>query len=210
MKLEAHGRTIEIRWDDPDDWIPRRIQETGDFYERALLDDIYDRAPEGLIVDVGAHIGNHTLWFAGVMDRQVVAFEPEPSAFAQLVGNVQRNDLDCFVTVQQVALGAKHAEGQMTKPTSGNTGSRAVVRGDGGVTVAPLDRFALEPAVMKVDVEGSAHGVLLGARETLKHRPLLYIETGDQLDAIGALLEPLGYRRFGPFGASPVYGYEVR
>jgi FkbM family methyltransferase len=209
VRLQAHGRTVDIRWDDPDDWIPRRIQETGDFYERGLLDDIYKRAPQGLIVDVGAHIGNHTLWFAGVMNQQVVAFEPEPSAFAQLVSNVERNGLDCFVSVERMALGAKQADGQMTEPNPGNTGSRAVVRGDGSVTVAPLDRFALVPAAIKIDVEGSAHGVLLGARETLKHRPLLYIETADELAQIDALLGPLGYRRFGPFGASPVYGYEA-
>ena len=40
------------------------IQESGTYYERDLLDAIRGRHLQGTFVDVGAHYGNHTVYFA--------------------------------------------------------------------------------------------------------------------------------------------------
>jgi FkbM family methyltransferase len=67
-----------------------------------------ERLSEG-VVDAGAHLGNHTVYFALVSDAIVHAFEPNPVTARYLRGNVERNGLDGQVFVYEKALGARPA-----------------------------------------------------------------------------------------------------
>ncbi len=61
------------------------------------------------------------------------------------------------------------------------------------VPVEPLDRFALAPTFIKIDVQGAEFAMLQGALETLKqHRPVLLIES-PSASKEGALLADIGY-----------------
>lgn len=213
MKLEAHGRSVDITWDDKDDHIPRRIRETQDFYERAMLDDCYDRAPDGLIVDAGAHIGSHTLFFAGIMRRQVRAFEPNPLAYRQLKANIKLNNLGPRVQTYRAALGFEGGWGKLRNDKERNTSATRVMESEqshADCMVIALDDLRFDPAVIKVDVEGAALAVLRGAAETLERaHPLLYVEVLDDLEAITAFLACLGYEHRGWMGATPVHVFEA-
>jgi FkbM family methyltransferase len=211
MELTAHGQTVDLRWDDDTDHISRRIAEAGDFYERGLLEDAYERAPEGLVVDAGAHIGNHVLWFAGIMGRRVEAFEPHPTSFVQLCNNLNRNGLLSLVIAHRKALGAHAGRCTVTEPVmEHNSGSRCVVYGSGDTAVVALDDLFLDVAVLKVDVEGSAVPVLRGALGTIERcHPLLYIETGEDRYQVEALLSECGYQHQGQMCATPVHIYEA-
>lgn len=208
--LTAHGRSVEIEWDSDDDHISKRITESGDFYERALLDDCYERALPGMVVDAGAHIGNHTLWFAGIMGREVTAFEPNGATFSRLGLNIGRNKLWGQVRAHKAALGAERGNCEVLEGSPGNTGSAQVAYGRGSVPVVTLDSLNLMPAVVKIDVEGTAMPVLVGAVETLSRcMPLLYVETGADQEAVDSMLTGLGYFHQGWFGATPVHCYEA-
>lgn len=209
MRLQAHDREVDIDWPDDADHIPRRITETGDFYERTLLEDAWDRAPRGLVVDAGAHIGNHTLWFAGIMGLQVRAFEPSPSSYAALVANVNANALWHLVACHLAALGPATGKGSL-RATDGNSGAtRVAFDGAGDVDVLALDDLGLDVAVLKVDVEGQGMAVLTGCLATLERcRPLCYVET-DGDERIGALFDELRYTHLGWMGATPTHVYEA-
>lgn len=58
-------------------------------------------------LDVGANIGNHALFFAGIFDN-VHAFEPNPSVIARLKRNIERNRID-NVLVHQFGLSDRNA-----------------------------------------------------------------------------------------------------
>lgn len=210
MRLEAYGTTVDIGWDDDTDHIPRRITETQDFYERTLLEDAYDRAPQGLVIDAGAHIGNHTLWFAAVMGRQVMAFEPEPHTYDVLVANIDRNRLWDRVQARCVALGPANGWGSIRSRNQANTGSTRIAFDDAGhVTVRALDDYHLDVAVLKVDVEGQAMAVLHGAMATIERcRPLVYVETDDD-GRIAELFDELRYHHLGWMGATPTHVYQA-
>src|SRR5260221_8795610 len=70
------------------------IIRDNDFYERDILDYIRDNYPiHECILDVGANIGNHTVYFAKYLDyKAIVAFEPIPDNFVLLKENIK--DLD--------------------------------------------------------------------------------------------------------------------
>jgi Methyltransferase FkbM domain len=58
-----------------------------------------------------------------------------------------------------------------------------------------LDAENLEPYFIKLDVQGAAYKVLCGGLSTLRHQPILMVETAGDL-RITALLEELGYSAY--------------
>jgi FkbM family methyltransferase len=199
-----------------------RIIARGTWYEKDLLDDARRRITgPGTAIDVGAHIGGHSLWFALAMGLNVVALEPNPDTFAQLVKNVEANDLTLpdpvrpYVRVLNVAAGARPGWGRVTAPAiAGNSGTCAVARERDSVqvdadqvpiTVLDSLMYTGPVRVIKIDVEGAAASVLVGAADLIKaHSPVVYAE-GDR-DAIRDVL-PEGYRCFGRFAKTPTYGF---
>ncbi len=138
--------------------------------ERALLRAALP--PDGVFVDIGANVGIYALTAAcapGFAGR-VLAFEPNPVALARLRGNIALNDADDRIEVLPFALA--DAEGEVTLHLDpANLGGGSIERagaGGGGVTVAarPLaavlaERGVARIDVLKIDVEGAEHRVLL-------------------------------------------------
>lgn len=68
-----------------EDHVIDRVRKNMRFYEADLLEYLYYAVPHaGLFVDVGANIGNHTLFFARYMAERVLAIEPQPETFRAL------------------------------------------------------------------------------------------------------------------------------
>ena len=172
------------------------IAATGGPYEAALLADVASRVRGGRAVDVGAQIGNHTLFFAVACELDVSAFEPNPDNHQRLVDNLRLNRLDT-VDVHHVALSDR--PGRATPAPKGK-----LTVGSGPVEVATLDSYHLDDVtVVKVDVEGMEGKVLAGAADTLTRcRPVVYCEawSSSDHDGIARVLEPLGYRRTATIG----------
>lgn len=205
VELEAHGAEVHLDVD-PNDHIGRIIVASGRFYERDLLEDARKRVPPGgLAVDVGAHVGNHTLWFAQVCGMRVLALEPNPDTYQRLLRNLALNF--CEARALPVAAGAKNGRGTLFPGRAGNTGTASVARdGRGGVPIVPLDDLAEQADLIKIDTEGSAVEVLRGATRLLRDcRPVVYAE-GERSQIARAL--PRGYRCFGRFARTPTWGFQ--
>jgi FkbM family methyltransferase len=170
-------------------------------YERRLLVDCYQLGAKGTAFDVGAHIGNHSLYLAAICGLTVHAWEPHEQSRAQLERNLSLNpDLD--ITIHPWAAGAEDTRGRFTKgmwiefdPTrEGDTlkldrGHIPVHRIDDHLDVEDL-------AILKVDVEGMEPDVVRGAMGHIERsKPTIYSETHtpDAHDAMASLLDPLGY-----------------
>ncbi len=163
----------------------------GRLYESPLLEYIYSLGLKGTAVDVGAGIGNHTLWFAGICGFAVVSFEPR--VYSYLHKNILINEgMDKRVVVHKKALGAKREEREILGQV---------------FPVYPLDCFEIDDvAVIKIDVEDMEADVLIGAKETIdQFHPLICAEEWGpkQHDEIAAILEPLGYTMGIRFSSPP-------
>src|SRR6266568_4002638 len=90
LRQTGHHLRLEV---DERDHIGARIATSRRFYESDLLEDLARRVRPGLAVDVGAHVGNHTVFMAGALGMDVLAFEPDKANHAQLVHNIEPNDL---------------------------------------------------------------------------------------------------------------------
>jgi FkbM family methyltransferase len=179
------------------------------FAEMALLKSLLRDGD--VVVDCGAHIGTHSLFFARQVGRQghVFSFEPQRLLFQHLCGTIALNGLTNVITFW-AALGEtpgtlRPPEIDPSKPE--NLGGRAM---DGDVTpgamqvpVMTLDSMKLPACrLIKIDAEGMERAVIQGAAQTIrKYRPLLYVEN-NKADLSAALIDAisaLGYRLYWHF-----------
>lgn len=177
------------------------LRQTKEFYELDFLEGLSSMLePSTLVLDVGAHIGNHTVYFAGVLGFQVQAYEPNPEAFELLERNIHRNGLDDKVTCVPVALSSEDGQVSMTRAVEDDAGTMAVAeQTESGnairVRTQRLDDLELpDPSAVfiKLDVEGHEPEVIRGGKLFLeKHAPDISVEIQD-LDALDEILELLG------------------
>ncbi len=175
-----------------------RILRTGRFYEQKMLTYIQSLNKNGTYVDVGANIGNHTIFFAMFTDAtQVVSYEPFQTAFEFLKRNIDNNELSDKVVAKNVAIGEKSGRCSLQQNDSDQIGGTKVVSGN-DVELCTLDQQNLSNVVLiKVDVEGFEESVLQGARELIsRDQPELFIEITDRdhVERITTFLHELGYR----------------
>ena len=205
-------RPYEIHLPDGD-YIAKRIQKLGMPYEYYAMRSIADLVRDGAaILDVGANVGNHSLYWSA-SGYSVVAFEPNPEALRWLRINIDQNSVGDLIDLRPFGLGATRARAAL-QLSPGNLGATSTELSDSGtVEIWALDDLQLpdEIGAVKIDVEGGEAAVLLGARQTLLgHKPVIMIELWDKnsVSVAGGLLQPLGYRRL-PFtiGGGPTYVY---
>lgn len=215
--------TVDLEGMAPDDHIVREIARAGSFYESDLLEHLALEAPRGgVYVDVGANIGNHTVYFARFLADRVIAVEANPDVVPVLRANVERNGLTT-VDVVACAVGATPSEGVLVVPPGmeHNVGAWEVHEGGSSdpdavpITIRVLDEVLgglLRPgervSLVKIDVEGMEGPVLEGAVRTLAtHRPVLVVEMKDDelVARVGEVLRPFGYRVTGRFCWTPTY-----
>ena len=162
--------------------------------------------PGDVVVDVGANIGTHTVFFAKKVTEKglVIAFEPQRLVYQTLCGNVALNGLT-NVTCFLAAVGDRR--GQVAFPTidprqTFNFGAvRPAGDGKGEVQdVVPIDELGLNRCTLiKVDVEGMEAKVIAGAKETIARcRPALFLEndTVERSREVLEAVDSIGYKAF--------------
>lgn len=125
----------------------------------------------GLVLDVGAYIGDSTRWFT-------------EHGFATVAFEVQRDAFLCLTRNCPEALNINFPVGNgervsITEQDGGNLGARSVKPAGGeGVQTLRIDDLGFENvACIKVDVEGWEPEVLAGAAETIeREKPIVVVE----------------------------------
>lgn len=189
-----------------DRYIGRSLDLYGEFSEGEV--DVFRQIvkPGQVVLDVGANIGTHTLFFARAVapGGRVLAFEPQRLVFQTLCANLALNQIT-NVYCWHAAVGRSRGELRLpsldyTQPN--NFGGVSPSAAESGETVAVLAIDSLHLthcASIKIDVEGMEQEVLEGAVATLERcRPLLYVEN-DRREKSASLirtLESLGYALF--------------
>jgi FkbM family methyltransferase len=199
-------------WTMPYDSICQAIILNG-FYEHELLQGMCELVKEkkGIALDIGANIGNHSLFFAKQFDA-VISFEPVPNNCLLLKANIFLNQVK-NITVIEKALSNTQVKMGVDRENSRNTNNVIfqldvneknvmnqivvdVVVGD-----EELEKLNLSQNVtmIKIDVEGHEPFVVEGLRKTITmHQPIVYWESFSKEGAekTKALLNGMGYNNF--------------
>lgn len=184
-----HGKFLYNRHDN---FIGRSLAVYGEWCEAEMQLFNLILKPGMVVIDVGANIGTHTVYFAKKVapGGSVIAIEPQRQIFQILNANVALNEL---LNVDCILAAAGHERGTFEVPVvdpsePNNSGAVSLVEkrqfatiGSSLANVIRLDDLQL-PAChfIKIDVEGFEEGVLKGATDLIqKHRPFLFVECKD-------------------------------
>jgi FkbM family methyltransferase len=131
-------------------------------------------------IDVGANIGNHTIFFSDIFEK-VVSFEPNPITFKLLQVNTFT-----LKNVHIFNLGLSDSDNELTLSVlAGNIGGSSITINhksdlEHKIKAIPLDDFRELPPnieLMKIDVEGMENLVLKGAKQVITtNKPIILFE----------------------------------
>jgi FkbM family methyltransferase len=190
----------------PADFIQCRLVEHRRFFEQDILDDLSRYIPDAaVIVDVGANIGNHSIYWAKIHNaKRVHSFEPVPLTYGILCENIRINSLEQIVIAHHLGLGDRDGSAEIGSFPVDNIGATRIRYAENGHTatglkIARLDSLDLgEDRIdfVKIDVEGFESQTLAGMEKTLrKHRPPVFVESFyDNIDSTKAFFKDLDYR----------------
>jgi FkbM family methyltransferase len=161
--------------------VVRKIKK-GRFYEEKFLKYIANLNLVGDYIDVGANIGNHSIFFAKFTGaKKVYSIEASNKVFEFLVANIKDNKLEDKIIAKNVAAGSKKGTVSLKVIDTDVVGGGTIIAGN-DIEVLPIDVLKIgKPVVVKIDVEGYEYEVLKGLSNTLEmHHPELFIEAASK------------------------------
>jgi len=191
------------------DYISKEIFVSG-LYEKSLLLKLkHFTALEnlgGTIIDVGANIGNHTVFFSEFAEK-VIAFEPNPACFHLIHANTIANSCTNVEIIgkavsQQIGFAEfiydyQHTGGGTLEITEVPSSAKKIK-----VEMVNLDYYLDEIdnlTLLKIDTEGHENSVINGASQLLKRdHPIVVFEAHDldSLNLVAGTLRENGYYEF--------------
>ncbi len=164
-------------------------------YINAYKKFIHNTTDEGIILDVGANMGQFSLIVGnGLLEsnspQKLIAFEANPNVYKKFSHNLGLNPaLSPVVTVNNLAVGEKEGVLEIQVPLR-NSGAGSVVRNyehepheKHPVKLVSLDDYFKDSKLpiyyIKLDVEDYEYMVLQGAKTLISQwKPTVYIEIG--------------------------------
>jgi FkbM family methyltransferase len=211
-QLAFDGFTYPIILPNADtDYIQKKLHSERVPYELDMLKDMQRRLSKGdSVLDIGANIGNHTLFLAVVAQCKVTAFEPNEALCGPLLKSIELNRLANRVSVRPVALGKVTGEGHFAKLVPENMGAQSITVGKGGIPISPLDSLIFSQPIkaIKIDVEGMELDVLEGGVHRIQtDRPIIYVEcqTEKEFRTIYDWFSKIDYGYWDTFNATPTH-----
>lgn len=192
----------------PTDFIQYTILLTDDYYERNTLEKVFglyqngilrEVVSRGTILDIGANIGNHTLYFCNECNaKKIYCFEPIEQIFSILERNISLNHLEDRVELRQIGVGEREERAASVGYSIYNIGGSHLEENvSGDICIKRLDDLKIEGNVVfiKIDVEGMEYSVLKGGMELIKNnKPYIMVESFEnKVDEIKRLLSNIGY-----------------
>lgn len=168
---------------------------TDHHFERDLLEFLYvlkNEEGKNTLADLGACVGQFSLYAKVLGFQNVYAFEPEQKNFLACQKNSNLSGLEFNAYNECLSCGANEVTFQIGQDYAGGhhkfiIDSKDTIgrKSNGGPTVTmntvSLDRFVedgklAQPDVIKIDVDGAEYRVLVGAEKCLKAAAAVHIE----------------------------------
>lgn len=189
------------------DLIQREIVQNNNFYEFKLLNDlllwnkgfIKAAIENSLVLDIGANIGNHTLFFLSIANaKKVFCFEPVKNTFEILKKNININNYNNKTELFNVGIGSSQGLASIKNYTQENTGmTQLSLSNNGDIPIIAIDEIPFNEPVsfIKIDVEGFELEAVKGMMKLLeKDHPTIMIEIRDHLyNDINSILKGFNY-----------------
>jgi FkbM family methyltransferase len=208
--INKHQAKSKVRfWTMPYDTICKTIT-LNNFYEIEILQGMCEivKNKDGVVLDVGANIGNHSLYFAKVFNT-VISFEPVPSNCWILQANAYLNKISNLKLIQkglsnkniEMAVDISNRENTNNGVFDPNKNSENQIIVDVVIGDEEIEKLNLNKKIemIKIDVEGYEPFVVEGLKRTIqKDMPIIFWEAFSKHEANKTkhILEEMGYKYF--------------
>ena len=205
MKVNFKGRYVDVKITNRHDhiqryWLKGRFYETGN---GQLLNWVHANVPHRTtVIDVGANIGNHTLFMQTMMGCKSIWFEPSKENAVHLMHNLTLNNQPSNGHI--MGLGDENKDMSTHIKDPNNCGMITLHdQGDGEkVQVMRFDDMYKKPmqvSYIKLDCEGMEQQALRGMEKTLRAQKKTYVSCECITDAerrdINKILTEYGYKQ---------------
>jgi FkbM family methyltransferase len=173
----------------------------GQIYEEELILNkiiplLKNKNKQIVMLDIGAHIGTHSILYSQLLNCNILAFEPQSKIFNILKKNINDNNLQC-VNIFNCAVG--HINTVTTMSNMLYDGYNCKIEYDtnkilnyGGIGLGKdgelvqminIDSLNLLGCdYIKIDVEGAEILALMGAKKTIEQfKPVIWFECTDKV-----------------------------
>ncbi len=204
-----------------------QMPTSSDIFRRICLDGYYEPALSSIaaelvasdrdVIDVGANIGFYSVVLSRKLaSGRVLAIEPHPIAYKRLRANLKRNNAAGKTILFQGIAGSSLQRNTISFPlgmeeyttvlplqAAPDNPRMAQADVDETTIDSLVQEHSLDPAFIKIDVEGYEHEVLQGAVNVLRtSRPVILCELNEEMlrkhgsstDLVLAFLRSNGYR----------------
>ena len=200
------------------EYIFETMREHG-FYEKSVLTKWLPVICDALIIfDVGANIGNHSLfWAAHLPEAEIYAFEPYAENYTCLTKNIIENQFEARVHTERKALGNERAYAQVISVDSSNLGATTfqLTQEETGTELITIDEYVEKHSLervdfVKIDTEGFEIAVLEGMAKTIDiYTPIVWVEVAySSYQNIAQYLAARQYKLLDAFGFNMLYVHE--
>ncbi len=188
------------------DHISKQISRNN-FYEKKMLEYISSLNIKGNYVDIGANIGNHSVYFGLFCESNLVySFEPQKNNYELLLANIVNNNLSDKTIVNNFGLGVKDemAYAVVNPKNYGSTYLKNDENGD--ITIKNAEEYfeSIKIDVLKIDAENMSIDIFRCLKEKiLADKPLLIIEASKE--ELKEIENTLKIKHLRVFNATPTY-----
>ncbi len=178
------------------DYLQKKLVADHAPFEQEMLEDIRHRVMlDGLVLDIGAGIGNCTLYLAAAASCHVEAFECDPELCAALRESIALNGFGERVRLHETQLGREDGMARI---------------GESELQVRALHniQFNRKVEAIRLGAGGMGTDVLEGASQLLQRdRPLIYVQCGTEANyrRVSAWMSARGYAYWDTFDATPTH-----
>ncbi len=184
------------------DYIQRKILFNSRYYEDLNLFYITKLFRGGInlmnkvVLDIGANIGNHSIYFAKeCLAGKVISFEPIEQTFKILQKNIKLNELQDIIIPYNFGIGEEQSYASASDYDLTNIGGITLQNtSNGNIKIFSIDELNLNEniSLIKIDVEGFEEKVIKGSLKTIKkYMPMIMIEAWEKSNTICPIIKML-------------------
>ncbi len=232
LNFKKHNKEIRMIYYSENDWIYKKSAEKNDFYEADLLDYIKYitkilKNKKDIFVDVGANIGNHSVYFGCFLADLVISIEPNPEVIPILESNILNNKVKAKIIKHGIGdTNSSNFKLFLDAINQDNIGGTKLIESSSDISphrnilTKKLDDLLSELvseknteksiSLIKIDVEGMEDSVLNSASKVLKkYKPEIFVEIQsiEKMNLIKEILLPLEYKPVVSWAETPVWHF---
>lgn len=209
MKFIYNNREYDFESYEQNDYLYNWLDNSKTFYEITLLEKLRDIVPAGIFIDLGANIGNHSVYFATQCKCQhIICVEPETHMAEVLERNLKANNISNYQIIKKAIT---DFTGKV-KLSEVKDSTCKVVANSGDTECATIDELFGDLkgiTLLKMDIEWQEVNAIKHADKFLKNNnPIIAVELVDTeiFNQFNAIIKDYGYKTNGVnYATTPTY-----